>query len=84
MLPMQNVNNPRIILSKQEYRVIILVTVAYTRSYHFSLRQTWTQAMTSYQFKIRIRILLTAIKLFLLFIFTRKLSVQQLTNSHIC
>ena len=36
-----------------------------------------------YQFKIRIRILLTAIKLFLLLILTRELSVQHLTNSHV-
>ena len=93
MLSMQSVvNNLRIILSKQEYHVIILVTVVYTRSSQFSMFLTWTQAMTcvtllmiiDYQFKIRIRILLTAIKLFLLLILTRKLSVQHLTNSHIC
>ena len=67
-----------------------IVTVVYTRSCHFSMFQTWTQAMTCvtvlmiivYQFKIRIRILLTVI--FLLFILTRKLSVQYLTNSHVC
>ena len=66
----------------------LLVTVVYTRSCHFSMFQTWIQAMTwvtllmiiDYQFKIRIRILLTAIKLFLL----RKLSVQHLTNSYVC
>ena len=61
ILSMQNViNNPRIILSMQEYHAIIVVTVAYTRSGHFSLLQTSTQAMTSYQFKIRTRILVTA------------------------
>ena len=72
--------------------LIILVTVVYTRSCHFSMYQTWIQAMTcvtllmiiDYQFKIRIRILLTEIKLFLLLILTRKLSVQHLTNSHLC
>ena len=69
-----------------------IVTVVYTRSCHFLMFQTWIQAMTcvtllmiiDYQFKIRIRILLAAIKLFLLLILTRKLSVQQLANSHVC
>ena len=65
-----------------------IVTVVYTRSCHFSMFQTWTQAMTCvtllmiivYQFKIRIRILLTTIKLFLLLILTRKLSVQHFAS----
>ena len=77
---------------QEEYDVITLVTVFYTRSCHFSMFQTCTQTMACvtllmiivYQLKIRIRILLTVIKLFLLLTLTRKLSVKHSTNSDVC
>ena len=92
MLSMQYVvNNPRIILSKQEYHVIILATVVYIRSCHFSMFQTWIQAMTcntANDNRLSIQNANSNItnsnKTISIALLTRTLFVQYLTNSHVC